>query len=116
MFVIVIGKIVGIAFIADNKELHETEQGICKPIPRIIFIIDNLLNCSFGRNLQRLQFNLHNGNTIDKNHHIISMVTIFCVNTELIDHFILVFAPVVCIYKGVLQRRIIIPFKCVCFP
>ena len=44
MLLVVIGKIVGIVLIADNKHLHEAQQRIGIAITDIILVIDNLLH------------------------------------------------------------------------
>jgi len=115
MLVFIIGKIIGFIAVANNKQLHKTHQGIAISVSRIIFIIHDLLHCLSWGNVNFFQLNLHHRQSINQQNNIIPMIAILGIDAQLIDNFIIVFAPIFYVYKGIMQWRPIFTLKVIPF-
>ena len=102
MLLVIVSKIIGIVLIADNEHLHKTQQRISVAVADIIFVVYNLLHSAARANIQSLQFNLHHRQTIDKQNNIIPLETIPSVDAQLVNHLIIVFAPIFYVYEHIL--------------
>lgn len=66
-------------------------------------VIDDLLHSPAGADAESLQFDLGSGNTVDQEHHVVAMVAVFGVDTELVNDLEGVFTPVLDIDEGVVK-------------
>lgn len=115
MHVVVIGKVVGVSAITHNKQLYKAEQGIGEAVAGVAFIAHDLLHGSARTHFQTLEFNLHNGNAVHEQNHIITVVAVLGVDAELIDDFKIILAPVLDVDQGIMQRSSVLTGKGVYF-
>lgn len=113
MLAIVVGKVVGVGPVADNEELHETQQGVGIAVAGLSLVIDDLLHGPARADIQGFQFNLHTGNTVDKQNDIIAVVAALGIDAQLADDFEVVFAPVLDIHEGEVERSSVIALEIV---
>src|SRR5690554_6891158 len=66
------------------------------PLPgsAVLLVINDLLHSPAGADAESLQFDLGSGNTVDQEHHVVAMVAVFGVDTELVNDLEGVFTPV----------------------
>ena len=111
MFLVVIGKIVSVVLIADNKHLHEAQQRIGIAITDIILVINNLLHGTARTDIQSLQLNLNNGQAVNEQNDIVTLETVARVNSQLMNDLVIVFAPVFYVHQWILKRRAVLAHK-----
>ena len=102
MLVVVIREIVSIALVAYYKQLNKTEQWFSVAIPRIVFVIHDLLHGTPRTDIVSLQFDLYNWNTVNEQNDIVTMVTVIGIHPQLVDYLVIVFAPIFDINQRVL--------------
>ena len=102
VLVVVVGKVVGIAFVADDKQLHEAQQRVAVAVAWVVFVLDDLLHRPARAHLEGFQLNLHDRHAVDQQNHVITVMAIVGVNAQLVDDFKVVFAPVFDIDQGVM--------------
>jgi hypothetical protein len=112
---VVVGEVPGITPIADDEELQEAEQGFAVAIAGVVFVLDNLLHGTARADCQRFQLNLYHRHTVDEEQHIITVMAVVGVDAELVDHLKAVFAPLLDVDQGVMQRSAVIPIEAVTF-
>ena len=105
---VVVGEVVGAVAIADDEELHEAQECLRVAIARIVLVFDDLLHGAAWADAKGLQLYLHAGHAIDEDEHIVAVVAVVCVDAELVDDLEVVFAPVLEIDQGVVQRRTVV--------
>ena len=98
MLVVIIGKVARAALVTDNKQLQKTEQCIGVAIARVVFVINDLLHGFARHDLKRFKLYLHHWQAVYQQNDVITMMAVVGVNTELIDDFKLVFAPIFDVY------------------
>lgn len=113
---VVVGKIPGFTAVTDNEQLQEAQQGFAVTVAGIVLVINNLLHGAARADGQCFQLDLHYGHTINEQHHVISMMAVIGVDTELIGHLEIVLAPVPGIDQGVMKWRTIIALEGISFP
>ncbi len=113
IFGVVVGKIPGVAAVADDEKLHEAEQCVGVAVARIKLVLDDLLHRPTGADLQTLQLDLHQRQTVHKQNHIISLETRLGVDAKLVYHLETVFTPIFDVDKLVVQWRPVFAFKIV---
>ncbi len=84
---IVVGEIPGVAAVADDEQLQEAEQGF--------------------------QLDLNDGNAVDEQKYVVTVVAIVGADAQLIDHLEAVFAPVLEVDQRVIKRRAVVTLKAV---
>ena len=109
----IVGKIPGVAAVADDEELHEAQQAVGVTVARIIFVIDNLLHGFARTHLQRLQLNLYQRQSVNQQNHVIALKTAFGVDAQLVDHLKAVLAPVLQVDQLIVQRRAVLALETV---
>jgi hypothetical protein len=102
VLVVVVGKVVGIAFIADNEQLHKAQQCVAVAIAGVVFVLDNLLHGPARADLEGFQLNLHDRHAVDQQHHVITVVAVVGVDAQLVNDFKVVFAPIFDVDQGVI--------------
>jgi len=112
---VVVGEVPGIRAVADDEQLQETQQGFAVAVAGIVLVIDDLLHGPARADGEGFQLDLYHRHTVDEQEHIITMVTVVGVDTQLIDHFETVLAPVLDVDQGVIERRSVIALKAVLF-
>ncbi len=105
---VVVGEVVGVASIANDEELEEAEKGFGVAVAGVVFVIDDLFHGPARLDAEGLQLNLHAGHAIDQNEHVVTVVAVVRVDAELVDDLEGVFAPVLDVDQGVVQRRAVI--------
>lgn len=113
MAFVVVGKIVCLVVVADDKNLHEAQQRVRVAVARIVFIVDNLLHRTARAHIEGFKLDLNDWEPVDQQNHIVAVMGVVGVDTELIDHFKLVFAPVFEIDERVIQWRAVVAFETV---
>ncbi len=84
----------GIGAVADDEELQEAQQRFAVAIAGIGLVINDLLHGPAWADCQGLQLDLHHRHTVDEQHHVVTVMAIFSVHTQLVDDLEVVFAPV----------------------
>ncbi len=97
----VIGKIPGIGLVAHNEKLHKAEQRIGIAVAGVVFIVNDLLHGTARTDIQCLEFNLHNRHAVDQQNHVIAVIAVLRVDSQLVDHLKGIFAPVLDIDQGI---------------
>ncbi len=105
---VVVGEVVGAVAVADDEELHEAEQRPGVAIAGIVLVLDDLLHRPARADAEGLQLDLHAGHAVDEEDHIVTVVAVVRVDAELVDDLEGVFAPVLDVDEGVIQRRAVI--------
>ena len=105
---VVVGEVVGAVAVADDEELHETEQRLGVAVAGVVLVFDDLLHGPARIDAEGLQLDLHDRHAVDEQNHIVTVVAVVCVDAELTDDLELVFAPVLEVDEGVVQRRAIV--------
>lgn len=113
IFGVVVGEIPGVGAVADDEKLDEAEQRGGVAVARIVLVIDNLLHRPTGADLQTLQLDLHQRQTVHKQNHIVAMETRLGVDAKLVYHLETVFTPIFDVDKLVVQWRPVFAFKIV---
>ena len=108
VLLVVVGEVAGVRPVADNEELHKAEQRLGVAVAGIVLVIDDLLHGPAWRDFEGLQLDLHTGHAIDEDEHIEAVVAVVRVDAELVDDLEGVFAPVLDVDEGVVQRRAVI--------
>src|SRR5690606_14681268 len=101
----VIGEIARIVTITDDKQLYEAQQSIGIAVTSIVFILNDLFHSPAWADLERLKLNLHQWQTVDQQDDVVPMVAVIRVDTQLVNHFKVVLAPLADIDEGIFQRR-----------
>jgi hypothetical protein len=94
MSAVVVGKIPGIASIADDEKLYEAQQRLGIAIAGIILVVNDLLHCPARAYAEGFQLDLRHRDAVDEQDDIVTMVAVVRVDAKLIDDFKRVFAPV----------------------
>ena len=108
MAAVVVGEIPGIASIADDEKLHEAQQRLGIAIAGVVLVINDLLHGPARADAEGFQLDLHHRHAVDEQDDIIAVVAVVGVDAELVDDFKRVFAPVLDVDQGVVQRRAVI--------
>ena len=116
VFVAVVGEVPGLCSVADDEQLHETQQRVGVAVAGVVFVIDDLLHGPARADLQGFQLDLHQRQAIDQQDYVIALETVVGFDAQLVDHLELVFAPVIEIDQLVMQRRAIFPLEAVDLP
>ena len=110
---VVVGEVPGLAAVADDEQLQETEQGLGVAVAGIVLVLDDLLDGPTRADGQGLEFNLDHGHAIKQKDHVITMMTVVGIDPQLVDHFKSVLAPVLDVDEGVVERCPIVPLEAV---
>ena len=105
---VVVGEVVGAVAVADDEDLHEAEQRLGVAIVGVVLVFDDLLHGPARIHAEGLEFDLHTGHAIDEQNGIVAEVAVVGVNAKLVDHLIVVFAPVFEVHERVVQRRTVV--------
>lgn len=94
------------------------EGGECFPAARgvpdvavagVVLVVDDLLHGPARADAKSFQLDLDAGNSIDEDENIVPVVAVVRVDAELVNDLEVVFAPVLDVDEGVVQRRAIVP-------
>jgi len=110
---IVVGKIPGVAAVADDKKLDETQQGIAVAVAGVVLVFDNLFNRATRADGQGFQFNLHHRHAVDEQDDVVTVVAAAGIDAQLADDFKIVFAPVAQVDQGVMERAAVVALETV---
>ena len=113
---VVVGEVIRRVAVADDEQLDEAQQGAGVPVARIVLVFDDLLDGATRIDAQRLEFDLHRGNAVDQEQHVILVVAVVRVDPELAGDLERVLAPVVDVNQRVVQRRTVITRERVAVP
>ena len=90
----VVGKVERIRLVADDEELHESQQRMLVAVLVIVLIVHDLLDGHTWRHPMRLQLHLHQWQAVDEDDHVVSVIAAMRVDAQLIDDLVIVLAPV----------------------
>ena len=105
---VVVGEVVGAVAVADDEELHEAEQRLGVAVAGIVLVFDDLFHRPARADAEGLELDLHARHAVDEEDHIVTVVAVVRVDAELADDLEGVFAPVLDVDEGVVQRRAVI--------
>jgi len=105
---VVVGEVVGLVAVADDEELEEAEQGLGVAVAGVVLVFDDLFHGPARADAKGLQLDLHGRHTVDEQDDIVTVVAVVGVDAELVDDLECVFAPVLDVDQGVVQRRPIV--------
>ena len=105
---VVVGEIPGIGAVADDEELHETEERPGVAVAGVVLVVNDLLHGPAGADAEGFQLDLDAGHAVDEEDDVVAVVAVVGVDAELVDDFEGVFAPVFDVDQGVVQRRAIV--------
>ena len=98
----------GAVTVADDKELEEAKQGLGVAVAGVVLVFDNLLHGPPRVHTEGLELDLHAGHAIDEQDDVVAVVAVVRVDAELVDDLEVVFAPVLEVHEGVVQRRAVV--------
>src|SRR5947209_1748059 len=108
---IVIGEIPRIRAIANNEQLNKTKQRLPVAISGIALVIHDLLHGTSRANSERFEFNLYGRHSVNKEDHVITVVTIISIYSQLIDDFKTVLAPIPDVHQGKVEWCAVVALK-----
>ncbi|SFE02466.1 hypothetical protein SAMN05428977_100513 [Nitrosomonas sp. Nm166] len=113
--VVIVGKVPGIAAVADDEQLQETQQGFAITVAGVALVINDLLHGPARADGKGFQLDLHHRQAVDEQNHIIAMVAVVSVDAQLVDQLEAVLAPVLDVDQGVKKGCAVITLKAVEF-
>ena len=105
---VVVGEVPRIAAVADDEQLQETEQRFGVAVAGVVLVLDDLFHRPARVDAERFQLDLHAGDAVDENEHIVAVVAVIRVDAKLVDDLEGVFTPVLDVDQGVVQRRAVV--------
>ena len=105
---VVVGEVIGGVAIADDEELDEAEERARVAVAGVVLVIDDLLDGPAGIDAEGFEFDLDDGHAVDEDEHVVAVVAVVGVDAELVDDFESVFAPVVDVYEGEVERGAVV--------
>ncbi len=105
---VVVGEVEGLGAVADDEELEEAEEGLGVAVAGVVLVFDDLLHGPARADAEGLQLDLHAGHAVDEQEDVVTVVTVVGVDAELVDDLEVVFAPVLDVDQGVVQRRAVV--------
>jgi len=112
---VVVSEVESTVSVRDDEELHEAEESFGVTVAWIIFVFDDLLHSAAGADTKCFQFDLDNGDTVDQEDNVVAMVAVVGVDTELVDDFVVVLAPVFDIDQRIVQGGAVIACEGIAF-
>ena len=94
--------------VADDEELDEAEERLGVAVAGVVLVIDDLLHGPAGADAEGLQLDLHDGDAVDQQDDVVAVVAVVGVDAELVDDLEGVFAPVLDVDEGVVERRAVV--------
>ena len=108
---VVVGEVIGVGAVADDEQLQEAQQGFAVAVARIVFVVNDLLHGSPGVDAYGLEFNLNARHSVDEYEHVIAVVAVVGVDAKLVNYLKGVFAPVLDVDQGVVERCAVVAGK-----
>ena len=105
---VVVGEIAGVGAVADDEELEEAEKRLGVAVAGIVLVFDDLLHGPARADAEGFQLDLHDGHAVDEEDDVVAVVAVVGVDAELVDDLEGVFAPVLDVDEGVVQRRAVV--------
>lgn len=105
---VVVGEVVGAVPIADDEELEEAEERLGVPVAGVVLVIHDLLHGPARMDAEGLQLDLNAGHAVNEDDDVVTVVAVVRVDAELVHDLKGVFAPVLDVDQGVVQRRAVI--------
>jgi hypothetical protein len=105
---VVVGEVPGVDVAADDEELQEAQKRAGVAVAGVVLVFDDLLHGPAGVDAEGFQLDLDAGHPVDKDQDIVAMVAVIGVDAELVDDLEGVFAPVLDVDQGVVERRAVI--------
>ena len=100
--------------VADDEELDEAEQRVGVAVAGVVLVVDDLLHGPARADAEGLELDLDDGHAVDEQHHVVAVVAVVGVDAELVDDLEGVFAPVLDVDEGVVQRRAVVAGEACC--
>jgi hypothetical protein len=113
---VVVGEIPGVGAVADNEELQKATQGVGVAVAGVVFVFDDLLHGAARADAEGLQLDLDARDTIDEDENVVAVVAVVRVDAQLVDDLEGVFAPVLDVDQGVVQRGAVVADEGVAVP
>ena len=101
---VVVGEVIGVGAVADDEQLQKAQQRFGVAVARIVFVINDLLHGAARVDGQCLQFHLYARHPVDEDEHVVAVVAVVGVDAQLVNHLEGVFAPVLDVDQGVVER------------
>ena len=105
---VVVGKVVRAVSIADDEELKKAKKRLGVAIAGVVLVLDYLFHGPPWLDAEGFQLDLHTGDSIDQDEHIVTVVAVVRVDAKLIDDLEGVFAPILDIDQGEIERSSVI--------
>jgi hypothetical protein len=105
---VVVGEVVGAVAIADDEELDEAQQRAGVAVAGVVFVIDDLLHSPARVDAERFQLDLRDRYAVDEQNDVVTMVAVVCVDAQLVDDLEGVFAPVLDVDQGEIERSAVV--------
>ena len=101
---VVVGEVISAVAIAGDEELDEAEERPGVTVAGVVLVIDNLFHGPARVDAESLQLDLHDRHAVDEENDVVSVVAVVRVDAQLIDDLEGVFAPVLDVDQGVIER------------
>ena len=109
---VVVGEVDRVRLVADDEKLDEAEKRSGVSVAGIVLVVDDLLHRPPGADAERLEFDLNDGDTVDQQHDVVTVVAVVRIDAELVDDLEGVLAPVLDVDEGVVERRTVVADEC----
>lgn len=106
---VVVSEIPRLCSVVDDEELDETEKRLGVAVSGIVLVIHDLPHRPPGADSKCLQFDLDDGDTVDQEDDVVTVVAVVGVDPKLIDDFKAVLAPVLDVDERVVERSAVVP-------
>ena len=105
---VVVGEVPRVRVVADDEELHEAQERLGVSVTGVILVVDDLLHRPPGADPKRLELDLNNGDAVDQEYDVVTVMAVVRIDAEPIDGLEVVLAPVLDVDESVVQRRAVI--------
>jgi hypothetical protein len=109
--IIVVGEIPGIHLIADDEELDKGQEGVAVPVAGLSLVVDDLLHGPARTDGEGLEFDLYHRHAIDEQDDIVAVVAGMGIDAQLIDHFVVILAPIANIDQHIVEGGTIVALE-----
>lgn len=110
---VVVGEVVSAVAIADDEELDEAEERAGVAVAGVVFVIDDLLHGPARVDAESLQLDLRDWHAVYEENDVVTVVAVVRVDAQLVDDLEGVFAPVLDVDQGVIERSAVVAGKTV---
>ena len=110
--IVVVGEVLRIRAVADDEELDEAEKRPGVSVTGVVLVVDDLLHRPPRADPERLQLDLNDGDAVDQEHDVVTVIAVVGIDAELIDDLESVLAPVLDVDQGIIERRAVVADEC----